>query len=275
MTTPSLISCIVPVFNGERYLREALESILTQTYRPLEIIVADDGSTDGTAAVVAGYGDQVRYLRQENAGPAAARNLGLSAIRGELVAFLDADDLWHQEKLSRQIARFEARPGLDMCLTQAQNFWIPELREFGARHRDHPGFREILEVHSLCTLLVWRSLFDTVGDFNPEFSAGEDTDWFLRAFEHGAVMESLPDVLMYRRWHRGNLSWRAFASDAQIRDVRLQLAKARLDRRRRADVMAARRCELSASDTRRQDHANPYGPGPTSPHGASSADDAS
>jgi glycosyltransferase involved in cell wall biosynthesis len=246
---PPLISCIVPVYNGERYLGEALESILAQTYRPLEIIVADDGSTDGTAAVAATYGDQVRYLRQENAGPAAARNLGLGAVQGEFVAFLDADDLWHPEKLARQMARFEARRDLDMCVTQAQNFWIPELRDFGARHRDHPGLGETLEGYSVCTLLVRRSLFDTVGDFNPEFSVAEDTDWFLRAFEHGAVMESLPDVLMYRRWHTANVSWRAFASYENLRDVRLQLVKARLDRRRRADMMAARKCELSASDT--------------------------
>ena len=72
-----LISCIVPVFNGERYLREALDSILAQTYRPLEIIVADDGSGDGTAGVVATFGDQVRYIRQPNQGPSSARNLGM------------------------------------------------------------------------------------------------------------------------------------------------------------------------------------------------------
>jgi len=97
----SLISCIVPVFNGERYVSEALDSILAQTYRPLEIIVADDGSIDGTAAVVASYGEQVIYLRQANAEP-AARNLGLSAARGEFVAFLDAVDLWHPEKLAHE-----------------------------------------------------------------------------------------------------------------------------------------------------------------------------
>src|SRR2546426_10667200 len=95
----SLISCIVPVFNGERYLHETLNSILAQTYRPLEIIVADDGSTDGTRTIVASYGQQVRYLWQLNAGPAAARNLGLTAAKGEFIAFLDADDLWHPEKL--------------------------------------------------------------------------------------------------------------------------------------------------------------------------------
>src|SRR5712664_390476 len=135
--TPTLISCIIPVFNGERYLREALDSILAQTHRPVEIIVADDGSSDGTAAVVASYGDHVHYLHQPNAGPAAARNLGLSAARGEFVAFLDADDLWHPEKLVHQRARFQARPELDLCVTHVQNFLIPELHEKEEQFRQH------------------------------------------------------------------------------------------------------------------------------------------
>ena len=88
-----LISCIVPVYNGERYIKEALDSILAQTYRPLEIIVADDGSTDGTESVVANYGNRVRCLWQPNAGPAAAWNLGVRAAQGEFVVFLDSDDV--------------------------------------------------------------------------------------------------------------------------------------------------------------------------------------
>ena len=96
----ALISCIVPVFNGERYLGEALESILKQSYQSLQIIVVDDGSTDGTAALVDHYEGQVRFLRQPNAGTAVARNSGLNAAEGEFVAFLDADDLWHPEKSS-------------------------------------------------------------------------------------------------------------------------------------------------------------------------------
>ena len=99
---PPLISCIVPVYNGERYLRQALDSILTQTYRPLEIIVADDGSTDGTAAVVTRYGDQIHYIRQDNSGAPAVRNLGLRVAHGEFVAFLDADDLWRLADLDCQ-----------------------------------------------------------------------------------------------------------------------------------------------------------------------------
>src|SRR5690349_1953676 len=122
-----LISCIIPVFNGERYLAEAIESILKQSYRPLEIIISDDGSADRTAAVANGFSDHVRYIWQPNAGQAAARNTGLASSHGEFVAFLDADDLWHREKLERQMGRFRARPELDYCLAHVQNFWIPEL----------------------------------------------------------------------------------------------------------------------------------------------------
>src|SRR5688572_18418487 len=95
-----LIICIVPSFNSSRYLSEALDSILAQTYRPLEVIVADDGSTDATAAIVGAYGDRIRFVKQVTAGPASTRNLGLHSAAGEFVAFLDADDLWHREKLS-------------------------------------------------------------------------------------------------------------------------------------------------------------------------------
>jgi len=89
----ALISCIVPVFNGERYIKEALDSILAQTYRPVEIVVADDGSTDGTADIISSYGEKVRYIWQPNAGLATALNLGLRTARSQFVAFLDADDL--------------------------------------------------------------------------------------------------------------------------------------------------------------------------------------
>jgi glycosyltransferase involved in cell wall biosynthesis len=225
----NLISCIVPVFNGERYLRETLESIFNQTHRPLEVIVADDGSTDSTPSVVAGYEKQVTYLRQANAGPAAARNLGLSATQGEFVAFLDADDLWHPDKLARQLARFHARPDLGLSVAHVQNFWIPELREEAERFEDHRITRP-LPGYTPVTLLARRTLFDTVGQFNTQLRHGHSTEWFLRAAEHGAVMELLPDVLVHRRLHRTNRS-RLLA--AASRDEYVQIVKVFLDRRRR------------------------------------------
>jgi glycosyltransferase involved in cell wall biosynthesis len=223
-----LVSCIVPVFNGEGYLREALDSILAQTYRPMEIIVADDGSTDGTVALVADYGGQVRYLFQPNAGTAAACNLGLTAAQGDFVAFLAADDLWHPEKLSRQISRFQARPDLDLCVTHVQNFWIPELQEEAERFRHH-RIAQPLPGYVPQTLLARRALFERVGNFNAALRHADATDWFLRAAERGAVMELLRDVLVYRRLHQRNLS-RQMASTS--RGEYLNLVKAALDRRR-------------------------------------------
>ncbi len=227
---PPLISCIVPVFNGERYLKEALDSILAQTYRPLEVLVVDDGSTDGTAAVVRSYGAQVRSLYQPNAGPAAARNLGLRAARGESVAFLDADDLWHPEKLARQMARFTSRTELDLCVTHARNFWTPELREEAARYRDHLRLTEPLPGYLAQTLLARRTFFHTIGQFDTTLRHSSETEWFIRAAERGAVTELLAETLVYRRLHRANMS-HVEAGDG--RDEYLHLVKASLDRRRR------------------------------------------
>jgi glycosyltransferase involved in cell wall biosynthesis len=224
----SLVSCIVPVYNGETYLGEAIESILKQSYRPIEIIIADDGSTDGTATVAERYGKQIRYMRQANAGTAAARNLGLSAAAGEFVAFLDADDLWHPEKLARQMACFRARPELDYCVSHVQNFWIPELIEEEKKFRDH-RISKALPGYVTGTLLARRYCFNTVGQFNTAIEHADDTEWFLRANERGAAMELLPDVLLYRRLHYTNLS-RVKASNS--RDQYLNVLKTALDRRR-------------------------------------------
>jgi glycosyltransferase involved in cell wall biosynthesis len=204
MTAP-LVSCIVPVFNGEAYLREALTSIRTQTYRPLEIIVVDDGSTDGTATVARGVGDAVRYVRQGNAGPAAARNLGIASARGDFIAFLDADDLWHGDKLTRQMARFDAQPGLDLCLTHVQNFWTAELHEEADRLREHFRARP-LPGYSSVALLARRAVFERVGRYDAALRHGADADWFARAEEQGAAIAVLADVLVYRRVHPDNRS---------------------------------------------------------------------
>lgn len=228
-----LISCIVPVFNGEHYLGEALESILNQTYRPLEVIVVDDGSTDGTATVAAPYGDRVRYFREDNAGAPTARNFGVGVAQGEFAAFLDADDLWYPEKLQRQMARFEARPELDLCVTHLQNFWAPELEKEKSRFKDH-RFAEPLPGYVTTTLLARGKVFETVGRFNPAFKLGDNMDWFLRAAEAGAVMELLPDVLMYRRIHGSNISIGpgGGAMNSSMQNSLLQVMKASLDRRR-------------------------------------------
>ncbi len=226
MTDSPLISCIVPVFNGERYLGEALDSIFAQTYRPLEVIVVDDGSTDGTPDVVARYGEQVAYLKQANAGPAAARNRGLSVAKGEFVAFLDADDLWHEEKLARQMARFRARPELELCITHIKNFWVPELKHEEERLRNTPVARD--QPGSSQTWLARRALFERVGMFDATLVHRDVMDWMMRLRRQGGVSETLNEVLVYRRIHKNNLN----RQRSTFEDELLSMAKSSLDRRR-------------------------------------------
>jgi glycosyltransferase involved in cell wall biosynthesis len=229
MTAP-LVTCIVPCFNGERYLDEAIASILAQTHRPLEVIVVDDGSTDGSAGVAARHGDVVRYHRRENGGPGAACNTGLDLATGDLIAFLEQDDLWLPDKVGRQLAELEANPALGYCVTHIQNFWIPALDAEAQRHRDLPVMQPV-PGYVVQTLMARRSVFDTVGRFDESLRFACASDWFLRASESGAAGRLLPDVLTRRRLHESNFSR---LNRAASRDQFLHVVKASLDRRRRA-----------------------------------------
>ncbi len=223
-----LVSCIIPVFNGERYLGEALDSALQQSYGPLEIVAVDDGSSDGTPDVLRSYGDRIRVLRRANGGPAAARNTGMREARGEFFAFLDADDVWHADKIRTQMARFAARPDLDISVTHVRNFWIPELHEEEARFREHRIARPT-PAYLASTMLARRRTFERVGEFDEALGFGHSTAWFLRARELGVAIEALPDVLYFRRIHRDN---RSRHLNAASRDEFLRLVKTHLDRRR-------------------------------------------
>jgi len=228
MTASPLITCIVPVHNGERFLAAALDSLFEQTYRAVEVVVVDDGSTDGTSRLLEQYADRVSVVTRPNGGPAAARNTGLAAVRGDWVAFLDSDDLWHPEKLTRQMRCFEARPELEMCISHTRNFWEAEARDEEVRlraenspyTRDHPGF--------ICQAWLLRMpVFEKVGLFNEALRTGEDTDWYARAKECGIEREILSDVLVYRRMHRDNIS------RTMSREERLEVALQGMMRRRR------------------------------------------
>lgn len=128
----------------------------------------------------------------------------------------------------RQMARFDARPELDLCITYFQNFWISELSAEAERYRNHPLSRPV-PGYMTQTLLARRSVFETVGKFDPGLKHAEKTDWFMRASDKGAVLELLPDILVYRRFHETNTSRTLGAAS---RDEYVQLLKASLDRRR-------------------------------------------
>lgn len=207
-----LISCIVPTFNCKLYIAEALDSILAQTYRPIEIIVVDDGSTDGTPELLERYGDKIIYVKQDNLGPAAARNLGINMAQGEFIAFLDADDIWRKEKLDRQMAVFTENPELEICMTHIQNFWIPELKHEEERLRNH-RFATELPGYVCQVLLAKYAVFDRIGLFDPSLRVSEDSDWFHRAREHGVVGKMIHEVMVYRRMHHNNLSYSLYGEN--------------------------------------------------------------
>lgn len=225
-----LVSCIVPVFNGERFLGEALDSIFAQNHRPIEVIVVDDGSTDRTKSVVEAYAGRLIYFKQQNAGPAAARNRGIELARGEFIAFLDADDFWHPEKLARQLACFTARPELEMCLTYIENFWEKGREQEAQRLRalNHPFAREHIGF-GCPVLLARRRVFDKVGGFDASLKQGEDTDWYARTEEQGIIREVLPEVLVHRRMHSANLTLTCTKED------RLKVVIAKLQRQKKKE----------------------------------------
>ena len=196
------VSVIVPVFNGAAFLREAIESALAQTHPPLEIVVCDDGSTDDTPRIVRSL--PVVYLRQENTGVSAARNAAIARATGDLLALLDADDIWFPDKLAVQIAALGGDTGaFAIChfrflLTPGQPLpaWF---------RRGDPEAPEAGHFAPSCWLLP-RAVWERVGPFRPDLRTAEDLDWFARAGDLGIRRVVVPETLLLRRVHDHNLT---------------------------------------------------------------------
>jgi glycosyltransferase involved in cell wall biosynthesis len=201
--TESLISVIMAVRNGERFLRDAIDSVRAQAYRPLEIVFIDGQSTDGTAAIARSYPD-IRYIPQETLGVANAYNLGVQSSRGELMAFLSHDDTWPPEKLTLQASYLSGHPEVEAVVAHVKFFLEPgcafpsTLRE-SILEGDHP-----LRIPE--TLLARRRVFDRVGLFDSEIQAAEDMDWFARAVDLGVPIAVMDKVLLHKRIHDRNTS---------------------------------------------------------------------
>lgn len=198
-----LVSVVIPAHNAAAHLGDAVESVLAQTHDRIELIVVDDASTDDTAAVAARYAPSVRYVAQPHRGASAARNHGVRVSTGDFVAFLDADDLWEPDKLALQIAAFDGDPELEVVFGHVVNFWSPDvveqaegpLPDVSAPMRgDHPG-----------TMLLPRTVFDSIGPFREDHVMGDFIDWYARALDGGRRMLMLEPVVMRRRLHRTNL----------------------------------------------------------------------
>jgi glycosyltransferase involved in cell wall biosynthesis len=218
------VSVVIPVYNGEKFLAEAVESVRRQDHHPLEILIVDDGSTDGTAEIAANLGGDVKCLRQANSGPASARNRGLDIAQGDLIAFLDADDLWPDDKLKTQIDCFVRRPNLEVVMGRVQYMLLTEKsggQEFKEFALPSVGV-------NLGAGLYKRSVFEKAGRFDPALRQSEDVDLFMRIRELGIEMAVIDSTTLYYRIHENNMTREADKQKALF----IHALKRSIDRRR-------------------------------------------
>ena len=221
-----LISVMIGAYNAEPYLAEAIESVFAQTHRPLELIVVDDGSTDGTATVAQAYGDRLSFAQQENGGNGASRNRALQLATGDYLAFLDADDRFTPRKLDLQLAALDADPALDVVFGHVQEFVSPEIAADVKAQIRNPA--PVSPWTSPNLMLIRRESFDRVGPFSASLRVGVTVDWYARATEAGLKALMLPDVVLERRLHGQNNGMREQSKRLQY----VEVLKASIDRRR-------------------------------------------
>jgi glycosyltransferase involved in cell wall biosynthesis len=223
--TGGLVSVVMAAFDEEPFIGEAIESALAQSYTPIEVIVVDDGSTDRTAGIAERHG--VTVLRQPHRGPAAARNSGLRAARGEYWAIFDADDLMPPRRIEHQVAHLEQRPEHGIVLGLTEAFVTP-----GQSRPPHynPIWDDGPFQGHLGTTLGRRAVLDLVGLFNEDLQLGEDADWQARASEAGVCAGQVEHLCLRYRVHEANTS-----SDTQAnRQATLRVLRESVHRRRSA-----------------------------------------
>ena len=238
------VSVILPTFNRAWIVREAVDSVLNQDFAGFELIVVDDGSTDETPRILESYGDTLTMICQSNRGVSAARNSGIRAAGGDLIAFLDSDDYWREGKLARQVDYFWQNP--DMMICQTEEIWIRHGKRVNPkrRHRKREGmiFQACLPLCliSPSAVMMRRRLFDRVGLFDENLPACEDYDFWLRVacdYPVGLIDEPL---LVKRGGHQDQLSRMPQLDKYRISALVKILESGRLndaDRRAAADML--------------------------------------
>lgn len=207
------VTAVIACHNGEAFIRKAIASVLAQTYTDLEVVVADDGSRDGSAAIVESFGPPVRLIRVAHGNTQATRNAAIVASDSEFVGILDQDDAWWPQKLARQLARLDADPRLGLCYTDTRGV-DPQGREIPEGHNPLPvpkdqtdalGRLLRLNLMAASTVLLRRSALERVGRFDPAYHLCGDWDLWLRVAQQYPIA-AVPEVLIDYCWHGGNLS---------------------------------------------------------------------
>ena len=228
------VSVVIPCYNASRYIADAIQSIRSQSSLPVEIIVIDDGSTDCSSEIVRALDTPVQLHQQANAGGGAARNAGVELARGELLAFLDADDLWPSGSLAKRNSALDSSPSVDCVFGRIEQFVTPDI---------DPQVAAALRVDTAPVagrlpgaMLIRRAAFIRVGGFDPRLRIGEMIDWVSRAEIKGLSMRSLDDVCLKRRIHGNN----TVLKEADRKSDYLHALKAALDRRRATETEGGR-----------------------------------
>jgi glycosyltransferase involved in cell wall biosynthesis len=207
------VTAVIPAHNGAAFIGTAIRSVLAQTCTDLEVLVADDGSRDDTAAIVESFGAPVRLIRVRHGNTQATRNAAIAASDSEFVGLLDQDDTWWPQKLERQLARMDADPRLGLCYTDTRGV-DPAGRELPERHNplqvpldqtDALGRLLRVNIMAASTVLLRRSTLTRVGTFDPAYHLAGDWDLWLRIAEETPIA-AVPQVLIDYCWHGGNLS---------------------------------------------------------------------
>ena len=216
-----LVSVIVATRNGEKFLRPALESLFAQDYSPIDAILVDDGSDDGTPEIASSF-QSLRYIRQENRGLAEAHNAGIAAARGDFIAFLDDDDVLPPNKVSVQVNHLVEHPNLG-CVMGRQEWinpppWLTRDAVYGDLDGIPPG-----------SAMIRREVLRQLGGFDSSYRCGDDMDLLVRMRERGVKMEVLPQVVLYRRYTGENMT---APSNRPVKNPLLRSLKGKLDRDR-------------------------------------------
>lgn len=219
-----LVSVIMPAFNAEKFIAEAIESAVNQTYKNVEVIVVDDGSTDRTAEIAKSY-NIVQYVYQKHQGVAAARNRALQLQKGDFLVFLDADDIYHPEKIEKQLVFLTNNPEVDCCISGMRNFLEPE-SDLNSNLKNYFERREKI---ALISMMVRKSVVLKVGEFNTSYHTGSDFEWVTRVVEEKVKIQLIREELIERRIHDNNLS---VLGQKEDKAVRFRMLKESLDRRR-------------------------------------------
>ena len=219
-----LVSVVIPVYNGSRYLREAIDSVLAQTYERVEVIAVDDGSTDDSPAILESYGDRIRVIRQQNQGVGAARNAGVVAAHGEFVGFLDQDDIWRPHKLIRQIEEIEKNPDIGLVHSEVEHFDEIQGRTIERFNEDRSDllvgdcYEQLLLGNGIfnCSVLVRRNVIEEAGMFDTNICGNtvQDYDLWLRCARLTKFAYCSEELAVYRL-HANQGMWNVKASLSQ------------------------------------------------------------